>query len=116
MLYQTLQGGGIWQEMEPVGSIQRNFCGQCRKSLLSKNPLQRIQMRPMRSFANWDSYAGESADDIYAVAGQLRKSSGAIITMLGNYERVLKELAGVYEDTEKTVSRNAGRLKFGGMR
>ena len=58
----------------------------------------------------------ESADDIYAVAGQLRKSSGAIITMLGNYERVLKELAGVYEDTEKTVSRNAGRLKFGGMR
>ncbi len=37
-----------------------------------------------------DSYAGESADDIYAVAGQLRKSSGAIITMLGNYERVLK--------------------------
>ena len=60
-----------------------------------------------------DSYAGESADDIYAVAGQLRKSSGA---MLGNYERVLKELAGVYEDTEKTVSRNAGRLKFGGMR
>ena len=36
MLYQTLQGGGIWQEMEPVGSIQRNFCGQCRKSLLSK--------------------------------------------------------------------------------
>ena len=57
-----------------------------------------------------DSYAGESADDIYAVAGQLRKSSGA------NYERVLKELAGVYEDTEKTVSRNAGRLKFGGMR
>ena len=53
--------------------------------------------------------------DIYAVAGQLRKV-GAIITMLGNYERVLKELAGVYEDTEKTVSRNAGRLKFGGMR
>ena len=43
-----------------------------------------------------DSYAGESADAIY--------------------ERVLKELAGVYEDTEKTVSRNAGRLKFGGMR
>jgi uncharacterized protein YukE len=60
-----------------------------------------------------DSYAGESADDIYAVAG---KSSGAIITMLGNYEKVLKELAGVYEDTEKTVSRNAGKLKFGGMR
>ena len=44
-----------------------------------------------------DSYAGESADDIYAVAGQLKKSSGAIITMLGNYEKVLKELAGVYE-------------------
>ena len=32
--------------------------------------------------------------------------------MLGNYEKVLKELAGVYEDTEKTVSRNAGKLKL----
>lgn len=59
---------------------------------------------------------GESADDIYAVAGQLKKSSGAIITMLGNYERTLKELAGVYEDTEKNVRTSAGKLKFGGMR
>ncbi len=63
-----------------------------------------------------DSYAGESADDIYAVAGQLKKSAGAIITMLENYVKVLNELAGVYEDTEKAVSRNAGKLKFGGMR
>ncbi len=63
-----------------------------------------------------DFYAGESADDIYAVAGQLKKSSGAIIAMFENYEKVLKELAGVYEDTEKTVNRNAGKLKFGGMR
>ena len=63
-----------------------------------------------------DSYAGESAEDIYAVAGQLKKSSGAIITMLGNYEKVLKELAGVYEDTEKNVGKSAGKLKFGGMR
>ena len=63
-----------------------------------------------------DSYAGESADDIYAVAGQLKKSSVAIIDMLANYEKVLQELAGVYEDTEKTVNRNAGKLKFGGMR
>ena len=58
----------------------------------------------------------QNLQDSYAVAGQLKKSSGAIITMLGNYEKVLKELAGVYEDTEKTVSRNAGKLKFGGMR
>ena len=63
-----------------------------------------------------DSYAGESADDIYAVAGQLKKSSSAIIDMLANYEKVLQELAGIYEDTEKTVNRSAGKLKFGGMR
>lgn len=63
-----------------------------------------------------DSYAGESADDIYAVAGQLKKSSSAIITMLASYEKVLQELAGVYEDTEKAVNKNAGKLKFGGMR
>ena len=63
-----------------------------------------------------DSYAGESADDIYAGAGQLKKRSSAIIDMLANYEKVLQELAGVYEDTEKTVNRSAGKLKFGGMR
>ena len=117
MLYQTLQGGGIWQEMEPAGSIQRNFAGavqeitSIKKSIAANTDATYAIFRKLQ-----DSYAGESADDIYAVAGQLRKSSGAIITMLGNYERVLKELAGVYEDTEKTVSRNAGRLKFGGMR
>lgn len=101
MLYQTLQGGGIWQEMEPVGSIQRNFCGQCRKSLLSKIHCSEYRCDLCDLSQTAGLLCRESADDIYAVAGQLRKSSGAIITMLGNYERVLKELAGVYEDTEK---------------
>lgn len=63
-----------------------------------------------------DSYMGESTDDTHAVAGQLKKSSGAIIAMFENCEKILKELAGVYEDTERTVNRNAGKLKFGGMR
>lgn len=117
MLYQTLQGGGIWQEMESSRIQYRGtFAGSAgnhfyQKTIAANTDATYAIFRKLQ-----DSYAGESADDIYAVAGQLRKSSGAIITMLGNYERVLKELAGVYEDTEKTVSRNAGRLKFGGMR
>ncbi len=63
-----------------------------------------------------ESNAGESADELGAVAGQLRKSSGDILTTMANYETVLKELAGIYDSTEKNTSNEASKLKFGGMR
>ena len=63
-----------------------------------------------------ESNAGESADELGAVAGQLRKSSSDILTVMTNYETVLKELAGIYDSTEKNTSNEASKLKFGGLR
>jgi len=63
-----------------------------------------------------ESNAGESADELGAVAGQLKKSSVEILTMLSTYEKVLKELAGIYDSTEKNTVNEAGKLKFGGLR
>lgn len=63
-----------------------------------------------------ESNAGESADELGAVAGQLKKSSSEILRVLGTYEQVLKELAGIYDSTEKNTVNEAGKLKFGGLR
>ena len=63
-----------------------------------------------------ESNAGESADELGAVAGQLKKSSSDILGTMSNYETVLKELAGIYDSTEKNTSNEASKLKFGGLR
>ena len=63
-----------------------------------------------------ESNAGESADELGAVAGQLKKSSVEILTMLSTYVKVLKELAGIDDSTEKNTVNEAGKLKFGGLR
>ena len=63
-----------------------------------------------------ESNAGESADELGAVAGQLKKSSSDILGTMSNYERVLKELAGIYDNTEKNTTNEASKLKFGGLR
>jgi uncharacterized protein YukE len=63
-----------------------------------------------------ESNAGESADELNAVGGQLKKSSADILSVLSNYETVLKELAGIYDSTEKKTVSEASKLKFGGLR
>ena len=63
-----------------------------------------------------ESNAGESSDEIGAVAGQLKKSSADIINVLARYETVLKEIAGIYNHTENQTGNTAGKLKFGGLR
>ena len=63
-----------------------------------------------------ESNEGSAADELSAVTGQLRKSSADILNTLANYERVLAELAGIYNDAEKQTAGAAGKLKFGGLR
>lgn len=63
-----------------------------------------------------DSWSGDSADDLNAVGKQLQSSSNDIVAMLSRYETTLGELAGIYNDAEKKVGNNAGKLKFGGMK
>ena len=63
-----------------------------------------------------ESNSGESADELGAVAGQLKKSSSEILSVMANYEKVLRELAGIYDSTEKSTVSEASKLKFGGLR
>ena len=63
-----------------------------------------------------ESNAGESADELNAVAGQLKKSASDILSVMANYETVLKELAGIYDNIEKSTVSEASKLKFGGLR
>lgn len=63
-----------------------------------------------------ESNEGSAADELSAVTGQLRRSSSDILNALANYEKVLAELAGIYNDAEKQTVGTAGKLKFGGLR
>lgn len=63
-----------------------------------------------------ESNEGEGADEIAAVAGQLKKSSADIINTLAYYEKTLAELAGIYDSVESQTTASAGKLKFGGLR
>lgn len=63
-----------------------------------------------------ESNEGSAADELSAVTGQLRKSSADILNTLANYEKVLGELAGIYNDAEKQTVNTSGKLKFGGLR
>lgn len=85
--------------------------GSVRKSILNSVEAVNAVFRKM-----FETNEGESADELGAVAGQLKKSSGEILSVLSNYEAVLKELAGVYDSTEKNTVTEAGKLKFGGLR
>lgn len=85
--------------------------GNVRKSITNSVDSVNAVFRKM-----FETNAGEGADELGAVAGQLKKSASEILGVLANYEAVLKELAGVYDNNEKTTSNAASKLKFGGLR
>jgi len=59
---------------------------------------------------------GAGADELGAITGQLKKSAVEMIKTLANYEKVLKELAGIYDKAESNTTVEASKLKFGGLR
>lgn len=72
-------------------------------------------------FEQWQStlasvrgdWQGDTSDDIRNTAAQLKASSDALNASLANYPKTLKEMAGIYEKTEKTTQETGKRLKFG---
>ena len=58
-------------------------------------------------------WQGDTSDDVRNTAGQLARSSEALLRALNGYEAALKELAGVYDKTEKNVQETGKKLKFG---
>ena len=58
-------------------------------------------------------WQGDTSDDIRNTAAQLRKSSDQLLQSLSGYQAALKEMAGIYDKTEKNVQETGKSLKFG---
>ena len=58
-------------------------------------------------------WQGDSSDDIRNTAAQLQRSSEALLRSLTGYQATLKEMAGIYDKTEKNVQQTGKSLKFG---
>lgn len=58
-------------------------------------------------------WQGDTSDDVKNTAAQLQKSSEALLRSLSGYSVTLKEMAGIYDKTEKTVQESGKTLKFG---
>ncbi|MFT3985543.1 MAG: WXG100 family type VII secretion target [Lachnospiraceae bacterium] len=58
---------------------------------------------------NWQ---GDVSDDMKNTVEQIQKSSADLSAALGGYPGTLKELAGIYDKTEKNIQETGKSLKF----
>jgi WXG100 family type VII secretion target len=73
-----------------------------------------------RLFSDWNKnmnslrsvWQGDTSDDIKNTVEQVQKSSAALITALNGYPTALREIAGIYDNTEKNVAETSKTLKF----
>jgi WXG100 family type VII secretion target len=73
-----------------------------------------------RLFSDWNKnmnslrsvWQGDTSDDIKNTVEQVQKSSAALITALNGYPAALREIAGIYDSTEKNVAETGKTLKF----
>ena len=60
-------------------------------------------------------WQGDTSDDVRNTAAQLRRSSDDLLKALSGYQAALKEMAGIYDKTEKNVQETGKSLKFGNV-
>jgi WXG100 family type VII secretion target len=73
-----------------------------------------------RLFSEWNKnmnslrsvWQGDTSDDIKNTVEQVQKSSADLITALNGYPVALREIAGIYDNTEKNVQETGKTLKF----
>jgi WXG100 family type VII secretion target len=73
-----------------------------------------------RLFSEWNKHMnslrsiwqGDTSDDIKNTVEQVQKSSADLITALNGYPVALREIAGIYDNTEKNVQETGKTLKF----
>lgn len=63
------------------------------------------------------SWQGDTSDDIKNVVDAVQKSAAELLRSLTSYKKVLYEIAGIYDKTEKNIQESSKSLKFdGGLR
>jgi WXG100 family type VII secretion target len=73
-----------------------------------------------RLFSDWNKnmnslrsvWQGDTSDDIKNTVEQVQKSSADLLTALNGYPPTLREIAGIYDNTEKNVQETGKTLKF----
>jgi WXG100 family type VII secretion target len=73
-----------------------------------------------RLFADWNKnmnslrsvWQGDTSDDIKNTVEQVQKSSADLLTALNGYPAALREIAGIYDNTEKNLQETGKTLKF----
>jgi WXG100 family type VII secretion target len=64
-------------------------------------------MQGMRGY-----WQGDTSDDIKNVVDAVQKSAADLLRSLGSYKKVLYDIAGIYDKTEKKVQESSKSLKF----
>ena len=57
-------------------------------------------------------WQGDVSDDVRNTASQLKKSSDALVNSLGQYQKLLYEMAGIFEQTESKTTEQNRSLNF----
>lgn len=73
-----------------------------------------------RLFGEWNktmnsvrsAWQGDVSDNIKNTVGQVQKSSADLAAALAGYPVALREIAGIYDKTEKNVQETGKSLKF----
>jgi uncharacterized protein YukE len=73
-----------------------------------------------RLFGDWNkamntlrgAWQGDVSDDIKNTVEQVQKSSADLATALGGYPVALREIAGIYDKSEKNIQETGKSLKF----
>jgi WXG100 family type VII secretion target len=73
-----------------------------------------------RLFADWNKnmnslrsvWQGDTSDDIKNTVEQVQKNSADLLTALNGYPIALREIAGIYDNTEKNLQETSKTLKF----
>lgn len=59
-------------------------------------------------------WQGGTSDNVRNTAAQVQKSAAALTETLAGYDAALREIAGIYDQTEKSVQESGKSLKFEG--
>ena len=58
------------------------------------------------------SWQGDTSDDMKNVAEAVQNSAADLLRSLGGYRAALNEIAGIYDNTEKSIQETGKSLKF----
>ncbi len=69
-------------------------------------------LREINSLRN--AWQGSSSDRVRAMASSMKTSGEQLLQNMTSYQKTLNELAGIYEQSEKTATESGRTLSFSG--